>query len=69
MKNKTIHNWDELPVLLDVNYMSLIFKVSELTVRRWAEQGKIEGRKTGHKWMFDKEHIRSMFSETEVTYG
>lgn len=62
MKNKTIHNWEELPVLLNVNHISLIFEVSPLTVRKWAEQGSIKGRKAGHKWMFEKENIRSMFS-------
>lgn len=59
-KYKTINNWDKLPVVLDLQTVALIFNVTEPTVKSWIYKGKLKGSKIGHKWIFDKEYIKSI---------
>lgn len=58
--NKTISNWDKLPVALDLHTVALILGVTDVTVKNWLYNGTIKGSKVGHKWLFDKEYIKSL---------
>lgn len=62
MKKNKITNWNELPVLLDVKMIALIFDVTEVTVKHWIKAGILQGRQIGRKWYFEKDYIRSLVS-------
>ena len=64
VKNKVISNWDKLPVALDLHTVALILGVTDVTVKNWLYNGTIKGSKVGHKWLFDKEYIKSIISNT-----
>lgn len=59
-KYRTVSNWDKLPVILDLRTVALIFNVTETTVKSWIYKGQLTGSKIGHKWIFDKEYIKSL---------
>lgn len=62
MKQKNVvSNWESLPVVLDLRTVSLIFDVSETTVKNWLKVGEIKGKKIGHRWFFEKSYIMSLF--------
>lgn len=61
-KTKTISNWDKLPVALDTETVALIFDVTQTTVKNWLYNGTIQGHKIGHKWIFDKQYIKSLIN-------
>lgn len=61
-----IKDWDSLPVVLDLKTVSLIFDVSELTVRRWLSKDIIIGIKLGNKWLFDKNYIRALVNKNSA---
>lgn len=65
-KKAQIKDWDSLPVVLDLKTVSLIFDVSELTVRRWLSKDIIIGIKLGNKWLFDKNYIRALVNKNDV---
>ena len=60
-KNNVISNWETLPVVLDLYTVSLIFDVSETTIKNWLKCGQLKGKKIGHLWFFDKAYIKSLF--------
>lgn len=60
MYRKTINNWNALPVVLDLQTVALILDHSEPTIKRWLKNGMLKGKKIGHKWLFDKEYIKSL---------
>lgn len=62
-KPQVINNWDKLPVVLDLKTVSIIFDVTELTIRRWLSKGYIVGVKIGNKWLFDKNYIKSLVNQ------
>jgi excisionase family DNA binding protein len=50
--------WDQLPILLDVPLVCVVFGMSEMTVKRLANRGELPGaRKVGDQWRFDKEAL------------
>lgn len=61
-KSQTISNWDKLPVVLDLHTVSLIFDVTEVTIKNWLYKGTLKGTKIGNKWLFDKEYIKAVVS-------
>lgn len=61
-KTKTISNWENLPVALDIETVALIFDVTQATVKNWLYSGTIQGRKIGRKWIFDKQYIKSLIN-------
>lgn len=65
IKKKKISNWDNLPVVLDLKTVSLIFSVAEITVRRWLSKNQIKGKKIGNKWFFEKEYIKSIIDNND----
>jgi len=56
-----VTNWDALPVVLTLSDVSLIFDVTEVTVKHWLYSGKLQGVKMGNKWFFQKAYIISLF--------
>lgn len=65
IKNRKISNWDDLPVVLDLKTVSLIFGVAEITIRRWLSNNQIQGEKIGRKWLFEKEYIKSIVENND----
>lgn len=65
-KSQEINNWDKLPIILDLKTVSVIFNVSELTIRRWLAKNYITGTKIGNKWLFDKNYIKSIFKNNKI---
>jgi len=65
-KHQTISNWDKLPVILDLQTVALIFNVTETTIKSWIYKGHLKGSKIGHKWVFDKEYIKSLTNSKAV---
>lgn len=61
---KKITDWDSVPIILDTQYVALIFGVSENTVKSWAKNGILEYKKIGKKLFFDKEHIKSVINKS-----
>ena len=55
---KTYTNWDEVPVVLDVDGAAIVLHYNEDTVRRLLQSGKLKGTKAGKSWRVDKENIR-----------
>lgn len=41
-------NWQDLPLLLTAQQAAEILQVNERTVRRWVDEGRLEGRDLGH---------------------
>lgn len=60
MKIAIIANWEELPLVLDLHTVALVFNVSDLTVKHWLYDGTLSGFKLGRKWCFDRAYIRSL---------
>lgn len=62
-----VHNWDKLPVVLTVKDLSLIFDVSDATIKNRASAGEIHGFKIGRQWRFDREYVKGLCkTESEV---
>lgn len=59
-KKVIITNWEELPVLLDLHTVALVFNISDITVKQWLYKGLIQGSKIGRKWFFNKDYIQSL---------
>lgn len=55
--NKTVSNWDNLPVVLDINTVALLFGVTEVTIKHLVYKGELKATKLGKKWIFDKDYI------------
>ncbi|MFB3880057.1 MAG: helix-turn-helix domain-containing protein [Armatimonadota bacterium] len=53
-----------LPELLDAKQVAAYLKLHEVTVLRFARQGKLPGFKVGRKWRFRASEIRSL-ADTE----
>ena len=48
-------------LVLSVKEVSLIFRVSEITVREWAKRGDLPAKKVGKKWFFHKASVNDNF--------
>ena len=59
-KDRTVSNWDKLPVVLDVHTVALIFDVSDQTVKTWLQTGKLKATKVARKWVIDRDYIRGI---------
>lgn len=68
LKKAVISNWEQLPILLDLHTVALVFNVSDLTVKQWLYKGLIKGSKIGRKWIFNKEYIKSL-TESNNDHG
>lgn len=57
---KQIYNWDQLPLVLDLQTTAFILGVTETTVKNWLYAGKLTGSKVGRKWLIDRDYIRDI---------
>lgn len=69
MSKNVISNWNELPLVLDLHTVALIFNVTDLTVKQWIYKGLIKGSKIGRKWIFEKSYIKSVIECEKETEG
>lgn len=64
-KNKVISNWDLVPIVLDVPYVSMLLGICPETARRYVEQGKIRGTKVGKGWVVLKADLMEFLGAKE----
>ncbi len=58
--------WDKVPVTFNADYAALLFDVSRRTILYWCKMGDIPAKKTGKRWIFDKETIMEWVAGKEV---
>lgn len=46
--------------LLEVKDVCELYHVTQRTVYRWRDAGKLKGRKAGHKWLFTREEVEAL---------
>ncbi len=49
-------------VLYDIKELSNVFKVSELTLRKYINSNKLKGRKIGTKWYVSGDSLKDYFN-------
>lgn len=66
-----INNWQDMPEVLSLEYVSLIFDVKQSTIRQWVKRGNIVPTKLGtsNRLYFSKEYIKSLFHYEADKYG
>lgn len=58
---KTIYaNWDELPLLLSINQMAILFGVTDQTIKRWVKKGLIPHKSVEKTIVFPKARIKEL---------
>ena len=71
MAKKIIYyrDWDELPVLLTLSQVAILFDMTLDTDQKWAKKGKIPAVKIADQWRVEKQAIQNMFNQNrEVGY-
>lgn len=66
-KNKHPTNWSEVPVILDIPYVSVLLGVNPETVRRTLFRGDLKGTKVGREWRINKADVMEFVGAKEVT--
>lgn len=59
-KARQVYSWDKLPIVLDVPTVALIFGYTDDGIKKWLQQGKLQGVKIGRKWVIDRDHLRQV---------
>ena len=62
-RKRTVHNWSDLPLVLDTTTTALILGTSEQTIFNWLTSGQLKARKIGRRWLIDREYIRSLVQD------
>lgn len=62
-KKRTVHNWEDLPLVLDRFTVAIIFDVNEQTVFNWLKSGKLKANRIGNKYLIDRDYIRSLVQQ------
>jgi excisionase family DNA binding protein len=62
--SKIIRSWDDCPVVMSVNDVSILLDISKRTVRRLCAQGDIPANKIGKDWRIEKEALKGKFPHT-----
>jgi len=57
---RTVHNWEDLPLVLDRKTVALILGVSEQTVWNWLKSGQLQANRIGRSYLIDREYLRSI---------
>ena len=65
-KKRTVHNWQDLPLVLDTTTTALILGTSEQTIFNWLTSGQLKARKIGRRWLIDREYIRSLVQGSNI---
>lgn len=57
--NKVIHNWDELPVILDTQTVAVVLNTSRDHVERMCRDGKLPAKKISPRlWGISKDKLQ-----------
>lgn len=58
MKKKQIFNWDEVPLVLGTDLVSLILGIKPNTLTKLCLEGSVPAFKVGRLWKFEKTALR-----------
>ena len=59
---KIYKSWNDVPLILKVNDLTILLGIKKRTVQRKLEAGEIPGKKIGVLWMTDKSDLRQKIS-------
>ncbi len=65
-KKKPFTNWDDVPLYLDLPYLSLLFGLSIESLKKKAQAGTLPAAKMGNKWLISKEDAISYFESLKT---
>lgn len=65
MRQKKITSWEQVPLIIDVAYASLLLGVCEVTVRRLIRDGKLKAVKIGEAWKINKADMKEFMNAKE----
>ena len=57
--------WCDMAKLLNTKELAEYLKLTEVTIYKYANEGKIPGAKVGSRWRFDKDHIDELLKSEE----
>lgn len=66
-KTDTVHNWDEVPVVINLPFVAVILKANPEVVRRYLASGKLKGFKVGKEWRINKSDLMDFVGVKEAT--
>lgn len=52
-------NWDEVPLFLTVQDVSILWKLSDNTIQSMLTKGELKGVKVGAQWRIPKESVKN----------
>lgn len=58
-KKDRIYHWEQVPLVLDIAYASVLLGVHPETVRRKLSSAELNGKKIGREWRILKSDIMS----------
>lgn len=56
-KRKYVTDWSQVPVVVDVAYVSVLLGLHPRTVEIYLKKGKLKGKKAGRVWRIPKESL------------
>lgn len=65
-KNKYVTDWSQVPVVVDVPYVSVMLGIHPNTVKKYLRTGIIKGFKVGAEWRICKEEIAAFMGKEET---
>ena len=68
-RERSIVNWDEVPVIIDVPYVARLLAMNADYVTRLAQKSKIPAFKAGRLWRFRKDEIEQYMEERRNGYN
>lgn len=66
-KKKTVYNWDQVPVVINLPFVAVILKANPEVVRRYLASGKLKGFKVGKEWRINKSDLMAFVGVKEAT--
>ncbi len=66
-KKKTVYNWEEVPVVINLPFVAIILKANPEVVRRYLASGKLKGFKVGKEWRVNKSDLMEFVGVEEAT--
>lgn len=68
MQIKQINNWDQLPLMIDVDTLALILGCTPATITRWTREGRLQSVQINRRHMYAREYIRHLLTFKEAEY-
>ena len=63
-KNIYYRDWNELPLILTLSQLAVLFDISYETAVKWAKNRKIPAVKVADEWRVEKNKIKEIFETT-----